>query len=197
MKVRTVKIYSNGKMIKFPDHVVSRSGKVFRWTDGQGTWKGKEMSVRYGGTHRYPRVTLGNEEMKKAYNLRLHQVVAHTFLGKPPNGYEIIYKDEDKQNSVLSNLKYGTRSENTERAYANGKIPPNRGIYGEDSPISHLNFSKIKRMFIMYYSKKKACLEVAQKFFISESLAQKVLRGYNWNYDHLSLEELKLKYLEN
>ena len=42
----------------------------------------------------------------------VHQVVAAAFLGPRPMGQEVRHLDGDKQNCALSNLAYGTRSEN-------------------------------------------------------------------------------------
>jgi hypothetical protein len=191
MKVRMIKIYTNGVEEKFPNHVISRSGRVFRWTDGKGTWKGRELKVQTRG--RYPKVTLWKDGAQK---IRLHKIVAHTFLGKPPDGCEIIHRDENKQNSELKNLQYGTRSENLIRSYKDGgRVSPNKGVYGEASPVSQMNFKKIKKMFVAYYKKKKTMVEIAERHCISMSLVDKVLRGYNWNYDKLPLKELKKIYL--
>lgn len=63
----------------------------------------------------YPTVAIGR------YNTRtVHSLVAEAFLGPCPAGCEVLHLDGTRTNSVLSNLRYGTRSENIYDAVRNG-----------------------------------------------------------------------------
>ena len=42
----------------------------------------------------------------------VHRLVADAFLGKQPEGTEILHKDDDPSNNAVSNLFYGTHAEN-------------------------------------------------------------------------------------
>ncbi|MDX3713446.1 HNH endonuclease signature motif containing protein [Streptomyces europaeiscabiei] len=42
----------------------------------------------------------------------MHQIVAAAFLGPRPDGHDVRHLDGNPLNSALSNLSYGTRSEN-------------------------------------------------------------------------------------
>lgn len=44
---------------------------------------------------------------------RVHRLVAAAFLGPCPPGQEVRHRDGDRRNPVLTNLAYGTQSENT------------------------------------------------------------------------------------
>lgn len=50
----------------------------------------------------------------------VHRLVLEAFVGKCPDGFEARHLDDDPENNFLSNLAWGTRSENMKDAYANG-----------------------------------------------------------------------------
>lgn len=52
--------------------------------------------------------------------MKVHRAVALAFLGEPPPGQEVRHKDGDPGNAELSNLEYGTRSENMRDAVRHG-----------------------------------------------------------------------------
>ena len=55
----------------------------------------------------YPTVALGRGNTRT-----LHSLVAETFLGPCPENCEVRHKDGNRTNPQLSNLEYGTRSDN-------------------------------------------------------------------------------------
>ena len=50
----------------------------------------------------------------------VHQIVLETFIGARPVGYESCHYDDDKHNNSLSNLRWGTSSENAKDRVRNG-----------------------------------------------------------------------------
>lgn len=79
-------------------------------------YKGMILSpgrVRTG--HMY--VVLGN----KSNGTPVHQLVAKTFLGNPPDGMEVLHANGDPADNRLENLRYGTRTENILDVYKVGK----------------------------------------------------------------------------
>jgi hypothetical protein len=52
-------------------------------------------------------VALGRGNSKQ-----VHSLVLLAFVGPPPPGHEVLHNDGDPANNRLSNLRYGTRSEN-------------------------------------------------------------------------------------
>jgi len=72
--------------------------------------------------NRYPSVRLRHDHdpKRRVYRIRLHQLVAHTYLGKPPEGMEIRHLDDNKENCHIDNLVYGTRKQNVADASRNG-----------------------------------------------------------------------------
>lgn len=71
------------------------------------------------GKRGYPAVTLVQNSVQKTYEI--HRLMAMTFLGPRPPEAEIRHLDGDPLNSNLSNLAYGTRSENGQDTLAHGR----------------------------------------------------------------------------
>lgn len=61
-------------------------------------------------------VTLG----RKTNGRPVHQLVMLAFVGPPPEGMEVLHKDGNPQNNQLSNLHYGTRTDNILDVYRQG-----------------------------------------------------------------------------
>jgi hypothetical protein len=91
-------------------YAVSTDGEVMRVAKGRGTRTG---TVRTFSCHRkgYRRVNLFHRG--KAKQFWLHQLVALTWIGPPPFPRAVVrHLDGDPTNNRLSNLRYGTQSEN-------------------------------------------------------------------------------------
>lgn len=50
----------------------------------------------------------------------VHSLVAEAFIGPRPDGSEVCHGDGDRTNNHVENLRYGTRSENTQDTLAQG-----------------------------------------------------------------------------
>jgi hypothetical protein len=92
----------------FPLHMISNEGQIFSWHSQRFLSPGI-------GSHGYPRLNLG---FGKTYNV--HVLVAETFIGPRPKGCVVRHKDGNRLNPKLSNLEYGTYSENTRDAVKHG-----------------------------------------------------------------------------
>ena len=57
----------------------------------------------------------------RGVNRLVHRCVAEAFFGVCPLLQEVLHCDHNPQNNAVSNLKYGTRSENVRMDYAAGK----------------------------------------------------------------------------
>lgn len=71
----------------------------------------RKLTVRADG---YTSVQVGRRMIKT------HVLVLETFVGPRPNDHESLHLDADRANSRLSNLRYGTRSENQLQRVADG-----------------------------------------------------------------------------
>lgn len=63
-------------------------------------------------------------------NKSIHRLVAETFLPNPDNLPLVMHKDNDTLNNHVSNLQWGTQSDNIQQAFREGrKFSPNKGNY--------------------------------------------------------------------
>lgn len=88
----------------------------------------------------YPWVNL-----RRGCQRAVHGLVAEAFLGPTPEGMEVRHLDGNKRNAALSNLAYGTRSENYEDRERHGT--GNRGRVrsrGQDGSLNVVAIRKIR-----------------------------------------------------
>ena len=57
---------------------------------------------------------------RKTNGKPVHQLVMRTFVGEPPEGMEVLHKNGDPTDNRLSNLRYGTRTDNILDVYRQG-----------------------------------------------------------------------------
>lgn len=60
---------------------------------------------------------------KKRHNIRIHIVVAQTFLGFPKDGLIVCHFNDVKTDNRLENLRYDTHKSNISDAQRNGTFP--------------------------------------------------------------------------
>ncbi len=102
----------------FPGYQCSRCGiarsVTRRIKDSRGIWKilkGKTLSPRL--SRGYPCVVLCAGECP--VSIRVHVIVALTWVGERPRGFDISHKDGNKLNNHSCNLEYLTRGEHIRR----------------------------------------------------------------------------------
>ena len=98
----------------------------------------------------YPTVRLYENNKGKTYEL--HKLVMLTFVGPCPDGMCVLHRVSDCTNCALSNLHYGTQSENILQAFDEGsmsnktkrKLTRKQAVFIRLSPLSAI---KIAEMF--------------------------------------------------
>lgn len=88
---------------------VSDQGDVRRIARSKGATVGRILAHRVG-TDGYPYVHLAKDAVHR--NRAVHILVLEAFAGPRPPGMEACHNDGDKRNAALSNLRWGTPSEN-------------------------------------------------------------------------------------
>lgn len=95
---------------------VSDQGQVRSWLP----WRGEpvpRLLTHCPDERGYPRVRMAGKTP------RVHQLVAAAFLGPRPDGQEVRHLDGDETNPRLSNLAYGTPSQNNRDRVTHGTHP--------------------------------------------------------------------------
>ena len=94
----------------YPQYEVSNLGRVRSWTRKM---KGKLMKLRLTRKG-YPYVMFGTKVFT------VHKLVLVAFVGPRPEGLMCLHADDDKTNACLTNLSWGTRSDNNKQAWRVG-----------------------------------------------------------------------------
>lgn len=104
----------------FPNYLLTRSGKVYKWIAGEY----RELSLQQNRDGYY---YLQIKKDCKRYRIFLHRLLLENFVGPCPVGMECRHLDGNRTNNALSNLCWGTRSENVRDAIKHGTHEGNRG----------------------------------------------------------------------
>lgn len=95
------------------DFEVSTHGKIREF----GKTRSKSTNLIRGGYKSFVIPVNGKDKF-----LKVHQVVAKTFIPNPENKYAVNHKDGNKMNNHISNLEWTTIKENNQHAVDNGLI---------------------------------------------------------------------------
>jgi len=102
---------------------VRSNGRYVLGRDGRSVWHGAKMLTPWLLKNGYLAATLPNRKKRT-----VHSLVADAFIGERPKGCDVMHLDGNRCNNHVSNLRYGSRSENLRQTYeyggrqANGKL---------------------------------------------------------------------------
>lgn len=96
-------------------------------------------------TKGYMCVSLYNKMIAKQF--KIHRLVLTEFVGSCPDGMEGMHLDDDKSNNKLSNLMWGTSSENNKMKYDHGHGFDNRGEFHSMSKLNNGNIIRIRDIY--------------------------------------------------
>jgi len=111
----------------------------------------------------------------------IHQLIALTFLGPCPFGYEVNHKDAVKTNNNISNLEYVTYKEQIRHAFKMGLHHP---LCGEANNLCKLT-EKQARKIISLWRQGSSKYEIAASFGIHPDHAKRIGMGRSWKWLHL------------
>lgn len=94
--------------------------RVIYYPDGRRPYTKKGRTLRGWVKHGYRKVVLSAANGRKEERF-VHSLVLESFIGPRPAGQEALHYDDNKQNNVTSNLRWGTRSENLHDMVRNGR----------------------------------------------------------------------------
>lgn len=99
---------------------VSSEGQVRRVAPGSATRPGRVLKERVEKNGYSSVIVALNTRPSKSQRKRIHRLVAEVFLPNPEEKPEVNHLDLNKQNNVISNLEWVTRTENAHHAALNG-----------------------------------------------------------------------------
>jgi hypothetical protein len=109
-------------------------------------------------------------------NNRVHILVAESFLGVRPDGYEVNHKDGDKLNNRADNLEYATPKENSQHAYRIGLCPKGEERYG-----SKLTAKDVRDIKILL---QEGCtqMSIANDYDVCQKTISHIKNGKAWRH---------------
>lgn len=97
----------------YPGYAINEDGEVVSFISRHGPGKAFARFLKPTMDKTTGYLTVGMVEANGRRHMpRIHVLVARTFLGERPKGFDIDHKDGNKLNNSVSNLHYVTRKEN-------------------------------------------------------------------------------------
>lgn len=169
----------------FPGYRVGDDGTIWsRWRNGgndrtsrlTSTWHQLKgwVDKRRGQQTGY--IKVGLMRKGKLYHRRLHQLILEAFVGPCSSGKQTRHLDDCKANNALSNLVWGTATENANDSYANGLKP-----VGEHHHKSRLTLVQVKEIRVLLadgVSERK----IASMHSVSRGAISNIKRKTSWNH---------------
>lgn len=112
--------------------------------------------------------------------IKIHRLVAETFIPNPENKPEVNHIDGDKTNNHVSNLEWCTHVENMAHAKENGLMVGNGGLKGVQNPHAKLNESVVKTIRINRENLTQK--ELAKKHNVSKGTISLIVNKKIWQH---------------
>ena len=94
---------------------ITPTGKIYK-DYGDNLFYPKKNFVNKANGYLYCNITYDEGQRQR----RVHILVAEAYLSNPNNYPVVMHKDNNKANPIVSNLQWGTHSENTKNAFDDG-----------------------------------------------------------------------------
>lgn len=156
----------------FEAYAVSSLGRVKRVVGGRGARAGKILTWHTCTQTGYADVRLVVNG--KAHARTVHTLVARAFLGSLPDGLVTRHLDGDKLNCRLTNLAYGTLTDNAQDKVAHG-----RSSYGEKNPCAKIT-QAIADSIRFHHKSGVSAKELAASHGLCESTVHRIVSGKYW-----------------
>lgn len=129
----------------------------------------------------YPQVMLSKDGKRK--HKQIHHLVLDTFVGpRPTSEHEARHLNGNAQDPWLTNLKWGTRSENVLDAVGHGTyFAPGKDRYGSKHNMAKLIESDIK-IIRNLHKQGWSYVKIAQKFNMHSCTISKIIKGKLWRH---------------
>lgn len=118
--------------------------------------------------------------------MRVHRMVAATFLEICPDDCEVNHKNGNKLDNRLCNLEYCQHLYNVRHANAMGLVPV-QDHKGEKNPFSVLTNSKVRDIIRKYSTGNFTQMELAEEFGVSQRTISLVVNRKSWGHVELQM----------
>ena len=152
---------------------VSDLGRVKRARAGASTYAGKILNPWLNGGY----ICVNLLKNGKRKTIKVHRLVAHSFIGPCRKGKEVNHIDGNKKNSSLCNLEYVTHSENILHAFAIGKSSK----VGERNSSNKLTEDDVYEVRERLDSGETQ-VSIAKSFGVKQATISSISRGETWTH---------------
>jgi hypothetical protein len=149
-----------------------------------GTCKQKSKVLKYAFDNKgYIRVALSMGDSFKTYTI--HRLIAMTFLGERPEGYQINHRSGIKTDNSVDNLEYCTHAENVSHSVRMGLQKPRKGVLNgmailTDQAVKEIRFY-VANCGKRYYGRE----ELAKKYGVSSAHIKDIVSGRRGVWSHV------------
>ena len=150
--------------------------------EGKGQRLVKGCILKPGGNAKTGHVTVA---IGKGNSKPVHQLVMLAFVGPPPAGHEVLHQNHVADDNRLSNLKYGTRSENLKMDYAAGTRVKVEAFNNQDGgrPVTGVHIATGVEVRFKNAAQATAALKGnAPNIRVSLKNQGRTSYGYQWSY---------------
>ena len=123
----------------------------------------------------YRKVKLSKDSAEKS--IRVHRLVAETFLSNPEAKSEVNHKNGIKDDNRVENLEWATGSENVLHSLANNLKIPQKGSEHGNSKLTEEKVLEIRKI-----GRSKTLKELAKIYDVDMSLISSVLLNKIWKH---------------
>lgn len=113
----------------------------------------------------------------RGHSVNVHILVLQTFVGPCPDGHEALHWNDVPDDNRLSNLRWGTRSDNLLDAVRNGRKPVGDRHYG--AKLTAADIPVIRREC---HGGRGSVACLAKRFGVSESVIRQARDGRTWKH---------------
>lgn len=159
-------------ILGFPEYSITKNGEI--WSKYKNKWL--KPIVHHSG---YLHVHLYHNKKRRRY--LVHHAVLNAFVGKCPKGMECRHLDGNKQNNRLSNLKWGTKSENVQDTIRHGTHKP-CSLKGEKHPNAKLTECDVRSIVTLYEVGLYSQRVIADWYKISQMTVSDIITRKKWKH---------------
>lgn len=126
----------------------------------------------------------------KYHTVKIHRIIAKTFIDNPERKATVNHKDFNKQNNNVNNLEWMTNKENTQHAIDNGKFyfmtyeqqQSGAIMRGELNGHSLLNEKKVKEIREKFKPRIYTRAMLSKEYGVTENCIKDVVNGKSWKH---------------
>lgn len=155
------------------EYKVSNDGRVKRYCkDLEHCFPGRILKQQIS-VHGYPLVVLCKDSVRRSFTV--HRLVARSFFGECPDGYEVDHINSNRRDARLCNLAYVTHGENMRLAIERGRV--RRGEQRYNAKLTEDIVREIRSM-----EGKMSRAEAAEKFGVNGATIDRVRKRITWRH---------------